>query len=151
MKGMTMDTDSEKRASLMGEYQIAAENIRHFQNLRFASMTVSMAIMGGLFAGLFQWTEVLTSFTRSALESAGLVVALVFWIQDERIVVYWKHFIHRAIALEKGLSYEQYSTQPTRRRFTAGNAFRVLYLVLTLFWLVVLVGNARLLTVPAPN
>jgi hypothetical protein len=115
------------------EYVEVGENIRHWQNMRFVSMTVFMAIMGALAAGLFQFTEA-PPMGRIALRAAGLLIAICFWIMDERIVTYWKAFVARAQWLDERLGFQQYRRMPARGVITSGNAVRALYLMFVLFW-----------------
>jgi len=122
------------------EYRDVGENIRHWQNMRFTSMTVFIAVMAGLLAALFQWSANLTSVARISVRIAGVLAVLVFWVQDERIVQYWQHFLARARALEKELGFQQYSSTPPRNRIlTSGNAIRFLYFMFFVFWIATLV------------
>lgn len=122
------------------EYRDVGENIRHWQNMRFTSMTVFLAAMVGLLAALFQWSAGLADAARISVSIIGLAVVFVFWVQDERIVRYWQHFLARARALEKELGYQQYSTTPPRNRvLTSGNAIRFFYFMFFLFWVATLV------------
>jgi membrane associated rhomboid family serine protease len=82
------------------EYREVGENIRHWQSMRFISMTVFIGIMAGLLAALFQWTGTTPSLGRVFLRIVGVVVVVIaFWIMDERIVWYWQCFLYRAITL----------------------------------------------------
>jgi hypothetical protein len=122
------------------EYHEVGENIRHWQNMRFTSMTVFMGVMAGLLAANFQWGKNLTDAARISVKLLGLLAVMTFWVQDERIVQYWQSFVARAKVLEKELKFKQYSLTPQRNVIlTSGNAIRLLFLMFTIFWIIALV------------
>ena len=128
------------KGEIKDEYRDVGENIRHWQHMRFTSMTVFMAVSAGLLTALFQWRANLPILASISVRVIGVMSVLVFWIQDERIVKYWQHFSTRAKALERVLKFQQYSTTPPRNRiFTSGNAIRLLYTTFLVFWLGTLV------------
>lgn len=114
-------------------------NIRHWENLRWVAMTVFIAIMGGiaaaiLGAGGIQIPKHLNIFTKIA----GLLFVVIFWIQDERIVAYWRTFRARAIIVESTIGIAVFSSNPKRGVFSAGTAVRILYISFLVAWILVL-------------
>ena len=124
---------------LKAEYLDASENIRHWSNLRFAQLTVFIAITAGLTAALFQAQTTLVMPIRLMIEVAGITVVVVFWITEERTMSYWRNFVQRAAALEEELGFQQYSTRPREGMITSANAVRLLFLLLLLFWITTLI------------
>lgn len=128
------------KGDIKDEYRDIGENIRHWQHMRFTSMTVFMAVSAGLLNALFQWKVSLPMLANISIRVMGIMSVLVFWIQDERILKYWQGYSARAKALEKILKFQQYSTTPPRNRIlTSGNAIRLLYITFLVFWIATLV------------
>jgi hypothetical protein len=124
------------------EYLDASNNIRHFQTVRFAQLTIIMAITAGLLNVLYIKPESLTIFTSASIKSAGLLISLLYWVLQERTMRYWNHFVKRAADLEKELGFGQYSQRPRAGLITSANAIRLFFLLLTLFWVVLLIWGA---------
>ena len=125
------------------EYTEVCENIRHWERLRFIQLTVFVAVMGGLLGAIMQIVGALSSVARICVKATGTFTVIVFWVMDERVVQYWKCYRQRAVELEGELGFRQYSTAPPRRAITAGNAVRLLFLVLQAFWITSLVLHSR--------
>jgi phage shock protein PspC (stress-responsive transcriptional regulator) len=126
------------------EYREVGENIRHWQSMRFTSMTVFMGVMAGMLAANFQWSKDLTDIVRISVKVLGLLAVVIFWVQDERIVKYWQSYVSRAKVLEEELKFKQYSSTPRRNIiFTSGNAIRLLFLMFSIFWIAALVLNTQ--------
>jgi hypothetical protein len=121
------------------EYLDTSENVRHWSNLRFAQLTVFIAITAGLTATLFQAQTSLSSSIKIIIKIAGLLIVAVFWITEERTMMYWRHFIRRAAALEQELGFQQYSMRPREGIISSANAVRVLFVMLFIFWLSTLI------------
>lgn len=120
------------------EYLEVGANMRQFGNIRFSQMTLFVALTGGLLVGLFQ-VSTLTPIAKASLKIGGSLFTLLFWIMDARAMAYWNHFRERGIELEKKLGFKQYTTSPAKRFFSATNAFRILYLIIFIYWIVTLV------------
>jgi hypothetical protein len=116
------------------EYADVSSNVRHFQTIRFAQLTIFIALTGGLLNVLFGRAATLPLWGSIIIRIAGLLISLLYWVLQERTMLYWRHFIHRAAELEKLLGYKQYSTRPRAGLFTGTNAMRLFFLVITLFW-----------------
>lgn len=97
------------------EYLDATNKIRHYGTLRFAELTIYIAI------------------------TAGLLITILFWMLQERTMLYWYHFTSRAVEFEKDLGFKQYSTRPRAGLVTGQNTVRTLFLVMAVFWTVALV------------
>lgn len=123
------------------EYLDASENVRHWSNLRFAQLTVFIAITAGLTAALFQPGLFLPLTMRFVTRIAGLLVVAVFWITEERTMMYWRNFVRRAADLEKELGFQQYSVRPKEGIICSANAVRVLFLMLFIFWICALISS----------
>lgn len=116
------------------EYLDASSNQRQFQTIRFAQLTVYLALTGFLLNILFSGSASATSFVRTLLQVGGLITTLLFWIHQERTMAYWNHFVHRAAELEKELGFKQYSTRPPAGIISSFKAMRLFFIILTLFW-----------------
>jgi hypothetical protein len=116
------------------EYLDASSNQRQFQSIRFAQLTVYLALTGFLLNLLFGGSSAVTALVRTLLLSGGLITTLLFWIHQERTMAYWNHFVRRAAELEKELGFKQYSTRPPAGIFSSFMAMRLFFLIITLFW-----------------
>jgi hypothetical protein len=121
------------------EYLDASENVRHWSNLRFAQLTVFIAVTAGLTATLFQAQTPLSPSIRLVTKLAGLLIVAVFWITEERTMMYWRNFVRRAAVLEQELGFQQYSMRPKEGTVSSANAVRVLFLLLVIFWISTLI------------
>jgi dipeptide/tripeptide permease len=128
---------------LKDEYADVSQNIRHWQNMRFAQLTVFIAAMAGLMSAMFQTSGTSTDLARISLKVAGLVAVAIFWVMDERVVQYWRSYRHRAVELENELGFKQHSATPPRHLITAGNAVRLLFVLLLAFWVTTLVLHSQ--------
>ncbi len=125
------------------EYLDVSENIRHWENMRFAQLTVFIATMACLAGAIFQAIGSLTDMARIFLKVAGVLIVIIFWAMDERVVQYWKSYRRRATALEKELDFQQHSTAPPRRFITSRNAVRLFFMLLLVFWISTLVLHSQ--------
>ncbi len=133
------------------EYIDASNNARQFQTLRFAELTIYMALTGALVAVTFSKIAApVDPLATVALKVAGILITLLFWILQERTMLYWRHFVKRAAELEPELGFRQYSTRPSEGWVTSQNAIRALFVVLTVFWLAALVWIPPVSQPPAP-
>jgi hypothetical protein len=116
------------------EYLDASSNQRQFQSIRFGQLTVYLALAGVLLNLLVGGAASMSSLVRPLLETAGLLITVLFWIHQERTMAYWNHFVQRAAELEETLGFKQYSTRPPSGIISSFKAMRVFFLILTLFW-----------------
>jgi hypothetical protein len=124
----------------LDEYLDASSNARQFNVLRFAELTIFITSTGALLAGTFSRAAGPRS-PRSglALKVAGLVVTGVFWVLQQRTILYWRHFVRRAAELEEILGFRQYSTRPPEGRMPGSRAVNLLFLLSAAFWVVAMI------------
>ena len=118
------------------EYKDLSENMRHYGNMRFAQLTIFIAITGGLLAVIFGNKN--PSPNHIIIPLIGISIAIMFWIMEERAADYWQTFKKRAVVLEIKLGFQQYSIRPKARfwdKLTATNASRAIYGLSILFWI----------------
>ncbi len=116
------------------EYLDAGANMRQFGNIRFAQMTVFIAMTAGILTALFQANSSLLLGTRIILKVTGLFITIIFWLMDQRAMDYWNHYRIRAIELEKVLGFRQYTNSPARKFFSATHTIRILYFGIVVLW-----------------
>lgn len=131
-----------KKGDPKDEYFEVGANMRQFGNVRFSQMTLFVALTGGLLAGLFQSTK-LSNIAEMSLKIGGALFTLLFWVMDARAMAYWNHYRERGIELEKILGFRQYTTSPAKKFLSATNAFRFLYLVIFIYWIITLVFSSQ--------
>jgi hypothetical protein len=117
------------------EYLDASANQRQFMTMRFAQLTVFLAISGFLVNVLLSESILLPKYGGEVLKAGGLLVALLFWVHQERTMVYWNHFVERAAELEKELGFNQYRTRPPAGLISSFKAMRAFYVIIILFWI----------------
>lgn len=125
------------------EYFDISENLRHWAQIRFAQMTLFVAITAGILAVLFYDSSAVSNPGRAVFKIGGLIVTGIFSLLDQRAIVYWRYLKRRAIELEEILDFQQYTKLPSAVYFNSANAVRVLYLVIFLFWVTTLAWNSR--------
>jgi hypothetical protein len=116
------------------EYLDASSNARQFQTIRFAQLTVYLALMGFILNVLFAESSSVTGPVSSLLRAGGLISTLLFWVHQERTMAFWDHFVDRAAELEEELGFKQYRTRPPAGIISSFKAMRLFFLILTLFW-----------------
>ena len=122
------------------EYLDTSTNARQFNVLRFAQLTIFMTAVGALLAVTFSRVAApVAPEATIALKAAGLGVSAVFWVLQERTMLYWRHFVARAAELETELGYRQYSTRPKEGWLGGHRAVRLFFLLTMIFWVVALV------------
>lgn len=125
--------------NLKDEYLDASNNVRHFQTVRFAQLTIFIAISGGLLSILFRRTEPLPGYGGAFIKIAGLMITALYLVLQERTMLYWRHFVNRSAELEEQLGFKQYTTRPKPGIMTGTNAMRVFFVYLMVFWIVALI------------
>ena len=88
------------------EYLDASNNARQYQTIRFGQLTVYLAFMGFIANLLFGDSSTVTNVVRTMLQVGGLLMTLLFWVHQERTMVYWNHFVNRAAELEVELGFK---------------------------------------------
>ncbi|CAD6491833.1 MAG: hypothetical protein ANIMEMIM_00227 [Candidatus Argoarchaeum ethanivorans] len=77
------------------EYKDISANMCQYGNMRFAQLTLFIAMTAGLLTALFTSNPPLSSLVRFVLKVGGLIITVVFWIMEERATDYWHHFGRR--------------------------------------------------------
>ncbi|MBU0908549.1 MAG: hypothetical protein KKA54_13470 [Proteobacteria bacterium] len=116
------------------EFEEISNNVRHWERMRWVSMTVFMAIMAVSFNAYFSSGTQIGQFNSYLLRITGIAMVAVFWVQDERIVAYWKSTRERAKEVEKELGIKVFSITPHRGLFSSGTAVRILYSIFLILW-----------------
>jgi hypothetical protein len=137
-----MDDSKQQRSfeSLKNEYTEANQNFRHFSALRFAVFSVFFAVEAGIAAVAFSNGQFVPNAVIFA-KVGGLLVTLVFWSYQERIVRLIAHFMKVAAELEQQLGYTQISTRPPAKvPFLDINTItRLFFPLLIVFWIYTLI------------
>jgi hypothetical protein len=63
---------------LLSEYQDLSSNLRHHSNLRFAQLTLFVAVTGGLIGVIFAKSPALALAPKAGLKIFGLITTLTF-------------------------------------------------------------------------
>jgi hypothetical protein len=126
-------SDENKRA----EYLDVSNNMRAYGNMRFAQLTLFIAITAALINLLFGKDPPASARVTVALKIAGLIIAAVFFIFEESSTSYWRYYKDRAKALERDLGFHQYTDKPKRSiPVPATWGARILLFSALAFWLV---------------
>jgi len=119
---------------LFEHYKEANTLARHYSNLRFANLTVFLAITFGLLTVVsskdaLNWLKLGSTIT-------GVIVAILFFTTESGINAYINHFQATAKKIEGQLDFEMWQTLLPQKSFVkATTAMRILYAVVLLFWL----------------
>jgi hypothetical protein len=116
------------------EYGDVSSNLRQFMTMRFAQLTVYLALTGFLLKTLLDESTAPTPYLRTILQVGGLLTTLLFWVHQERTMAYWNHFVHRAAELEKELGFKQYTTRPHPGLVSSFKAMRLFFISVFVFW-----------------
>ena len=122
------------------EYLDLSANMRHYGNMRFAQLTIFIAITAALLRFLFGSNSSLPCTTKQLLTWGGLVITVTFLIMEITCTYLWTRFAKRAAELETKLGYRQYSTLPGAPNFRTIRpstwAIGFFFLFALTFWLV---------------
>ena len=128
-------------ADPLEEYKDASANMRHYSNLRFAQLTIFVAVTGGLIAILIKDKGIGEAPAKLMIKVMGIFMVFVFWIMEERIIRYWETHRRRAEELEDQLRYLQYKTRPKGKLIRGRTAARLLFGGIIIFWTVALIWH----------
>lgn len=117
------------------EYIDLSNNLRHWNTLRFAELTIFIALAGGLLNVLYIGKADQIAEVSLLLKAAGILVSALFFLLHERTMAWWQAFRRRAIEVEKELGFRQYTDTPKASVFTSTNAVRAFYLVILGYWI----------------
>jgi len=136
---------AQEPASPTTEYAELGANMKHYASMRFAQLTIFVAATGSLL-GALHWTHETSDFV-TVLKAAGVLVAIAFWVMEERAATFYHHYLRRAQKLDGDFGYQTYKPYPRAKLcglVTATNAARLMFLAVSLFWVYAL--NSDVLT-----
>lgn len=118
------------------EYAHAVDHIRHYSSHRFTSLTIYLAITAALFGvafGLLEGNH--AEAAQNAAKLAGLFVTIVFLCFELITTFHLKHFVTRAVILERQLAYELWSKRPRALVVAIRITVITFYVGILLFWI----------------
>ncbi|TRY32523.1 hypothetical protein [Aliiglaciecola sp. M165] len=119
--------------------------IRHYSSLRFAIMTVLIAASGGLFTVYVNLYNKPISTLIFLIPFIGLILSIVFFVNERRIRGVQKHFIEVAENIEKANGLRGWNDRPAPPgHHRIGNASVVFYYANFATWLAVLYDLIKL-------
>jgi len=122
------------KVKIFEQYKEANTLVRHYSNLRFANLTVFLAITFGLLTVVCN--KEAFHFLKVGSAIAGVIVAILFWATESGINTYINHFQAYAKRLEEQLSFDMWDKLLSHKIFAkATTAMRILYAVVLLFWI----------------
>ena len=130
-------SDKEKEI-LLAEWQEIRESLRYFGNKRFAQLTVFIAANGFLVNAIYAaFRDGQRLKTTPALTAAliGLVVTVLFYVQEKSSVDYFTTFLERGKQLERELELLELMTHHRPRADRGTRATFWLYKTVGLLWL----------------
>lgn len=117
------------------EYVDVSNNLRHWNTLRFAELTVYIAITGAMMNVVLGRSTPLPWGFAVLVKAAGILTSVLFLILQERTMTWWYRFVERAAELEEELGFQQYRRRPTGHKITGRVAIRLWFIVIILFWI----------------
>ncbi|NOG93111.1 MAG: hypothetical protein HND42_07715 [Armatimonadetes bacterium] len=124
---------------LKDEYIDVSNNLRHWNTLRFAELTVFMALTAGLINAMYIGKGAQSFEAGLLLKCAGIFSTLAFFVLQERTMTWFHAFNRRAIELEKELGFRQYMDVPRVRVLSGQNSIRSLFMMILAFWILMIV------------
>jgi len=115
------------------EYREIGLNLRHYSNMQFVNLTLALAVQAALFSTAFR-DPPLAGTAKIVVAVGGMMMAMLFYVSEHRIRAYWRSYFRVAEILEMRTGFSQYANAPNNARITSGNAIRLLFIVLVLFW-----------------
>lgn len=143
LKQLALNADRkeiETNLNLRQEYAEVNQNLRHYGNMRFAQLTIFIALTGGLIVFVFtklypvSQLEIIIAF-----EVLGIFISIMFLIIERSSTMKWIGFKERSNDLEKLLNYRQLTEPTYRGKWNATRAIKSLYKGVIVFWSVALV------------
>jgi hypothetical protein len=119
------------------EYKIISDNLRWYSNMRFAQLTLFVAITAAILNGIYNDKISNAAVLVIALKVGGILASAMFWYLEMRADDYWSYFMKRGVELEKDLKFRQYTDRPIRKLRTTA-AIRFFITAIGVFWTVFL-------------
>ena len=114
------------------EYKEISASLRQYGNMRFLQLSLISAITGAAVVVGKQLD--LGELTSMFIPFVALAFTIAIWVMEESSTSYWVIYRERAVELEKILGFNHYSLHGPKRKLSATNAVRGIYLILTIFW-----------------
>ena len=138
---MTNQLPPHQLSIFLEEYKEIGANLRQYGNMRFAQLTLLVAVSGGLLAAVFSKDVGLSIYQKWAVEFFGLLITVAFWVMEKSATNWWNHYYNCALLLELKLGMCKYSLQKPKTLFSATDAVQTVFYLLALVWLV-LIGSS---------
>ena len=123
------------------EYVELGENLRHYSNVRFAGLTICLAVTAFLVNLVYSDNH--PEQVNRLFKWAGLFVGVLFLAVDVSDMFLWTKYVRRAAELERRLGFAQYSRLPGAPQFNlwrpATIAIWLFYIGISLFWIITMV------------
>jgi hypothetical protein len=129
LKQLAMNADRkeiETNLNLRQEYAEVNQNLRHYGNMRFAQLTIFIALTGGLIVFVFTKLNPVSQLEIIiAFEVLGIFISIMFLIIERSSTMKWISFKERSNDLEKLLNYRQLTESTYRGKWNATRAIKV--------------------------
>jgi hypothetical protein len=126
---------SEASVTVATEYCEVLSSIRHYSNLRFASLTLFSAVTAGLFGAAFGPVVIdpdLRERMRVVWPVVGMLASTLFLVLECCVTAFVVAFRRRVRDLYPNTHFEG---SPQWARVIARNMFKSFYLAMLIFWL----------------
>ena len=124
------------------EYKEIGLNLRHYSNMVYVNLTLFLTSNAAILSVIFgrdKDSGPLGTAARVIFEAAGILLTIVFFVNEYRLRLYWHTYFSRAIAIEGQYDLSQYSAAPPRSRISSALAMRATYALVAAFWALTLV------------
>ncbi len=129
-----------EKPNYQDEYNDVSNNMRVYINMRFAQLTLFIAITAVLINAVFgDRSTPLSNGASTGLKLGGLITGIVFLIMEIRAADIYHHFKRRAIVLEEKLKFQQYTTRREAKILSATNATMAFIAFIIALWIVAIV------------
>lgn len=138
--------NSEKPGYSIEEYKDTSDNLRHYGSIRFAQLTLYVALTTVFVAPLVNDPPSSPSVTEALIYVGGLLTTIIFWLIEESSSNYWNKLKEHAQAIEKAWAGKhlgerhQYTYVYENRFRWATAAVRFLFIGMGLFWIASLIN-----------
>jgi len=142
------------------EYEELGKNLRYYSSFRLAQFTIFAFLTGGLLFFLYGNPTPFSIPKQIILKLLGMMIAIAFFLMEERASDCWNQFRQRAIELEGIFGFRQYRGEPEKllynsfpynkmslrmrnllsTRFTVNRATRWIYRLVIIFWIFTMVS-----------
>lgn len=121
--------------ALIAAYEAAVANLRHYSTLRFAMLTVFLAVTGAAGSvGLPKELVTIPTFIQTAAFVLCFIITVVFFYLELLLNAYIHQYIDAAQELEQKLGIQVVNIPRAHPWMKASYAMRVIYITLALTW-----------------